>query len=89
VTRVVFQQNIYRNVLLLRVTDRVLQIIDQMRPDRQTVMFSATWPMNVRALAREYMTDPVRINIGSLQLSANKRVRQQFEFLAEHQKSAK
>jgi ATP-dependent RNA helicase DDX5/DBP2 len=68
---------------------QIKSIIDQMRPDRQTVMFSATWPMNVRALAREYMTDPVRINIGSLQLSANKRVRQQFEFLAEHQKSAK
>ncbi len=45
--------------------------------------------MNVRALAREYMTDPVRINIGSLQLSANKRVRQQFEFLTGREKSAK
>lgn len=70
-------------------TDVLWQIIDQLRPDRQTVMFSATWPMNVRALAREYMTDPVRINIGSLQLSANKRVKQQFEFISGHQKSVK
>mgnify|MGYP001479919303 CR=1 FL=1 len=29
------------------------------RPDRQTVMTSATWPAGVRRLASSYMNDPV------------------------------
>jgi len=40
------------------------------RPDRQTVMTSATWPENVRRLARGYMSKPVTVFIGSLDLAA-------------------
>ena len=40
------------------------------RPDRQTVMTSATWPENVRRLAKGYMKDPVTVFIGSLDLAA-------------------
>jgi len=40
------------------------------RPDRQTVMTSATWPENVRRLAKGYMSDPVTVFIGSLDLAA-------------------
>ena len=40
------------------------------RPDRQSVMTSATWPDNVRRLAKQYMKDPVTVFIGSLDLAA-------------------
>jgi len=40
------------------------------RPDRQSVMTSATWPENVRRLARQYMKDPVTVFVGSLDLAA-------------------
>ena len=40
------------------------------RPDRQTVMTSATWPENLRRLAKGYMKDPVTVFIGSLDLAA-------------------
>lgn len=40
------------------------------RPDRQTVMTSATWPPGVRRLATSYMNDPVTVFIGSLDLAA-------------------
>merc|ERR1712141_353188 len=40
------------------------------RPDRQTVMTSATWPPSVRRLASSYMNDPVTVFIGSLDLAA-------------------
>ena len=40
------------------------------RPDRQTVMTSATWPPGVRRLAESYMSDPVTVFIGSLDLAA-------------------
>ncbi|KAH7104258.1 P-loop containing nucleoside triphosphate hydrolase protein [Auriculariales sp. MPI-PUGE-AT-0066] len=46
---------------------------------RQTVMFSATWPEGVRQLASEFMRNPVRVTVGSEDLMANKRVEQSIE----------
>jgi len=46
---------------------------------RQTAMFSATWPMEIRKLASEFMVDPLRIIIGTDELQANGRVTQQVE----------
>jgi len=47
------------------------------RPDRQTVMTSATWPPGVRRLAESYMKDPVMVYVGSLDLAAVHSVTQQ------------
>ncbi|CZR60446.1 probable ATP-dependent RNA helicase dbp3 [Phialocephala subalpina] len=49
---------------------------------RQTLMFTATWPESVRSLAATFMTDPVRINIGDNpegDLRANIRIVQKVE----------
>ena len=44
---------------------------------RQTVMFSATWPEEIRALAAKYLKqDVVRVVVGGDELSANHRVTQ-------------
>ncbi|OCF37030.1 ATP-dependent RNA helicase DBP3 [Kwoniella heveanensis BCC8398] len=48
---------------------------------RQTVMFSATWPESVRRLASTFLHDPIRITVGSDELSANKRIEQVVEVL--------
>uniref|UniRef100_A0A3Q4GKS1 RNA helicase n=1 Tax=Neolamprologus brichardi TaxID=32507 RepID=A0A3Q4GKS1_NEOBR len=45
-------------------------------PDRQTLMWSATWPKEVRQLAEDFLKDYVQINIGALQLSANHNILQ-------------
>ncbi|XP_076368120.1 putative ATP-dependent RNA helicase DDX43 isoform X3 [Tachypleus tridentatus] len=37
---------------------QIKKILLDIRPDRQTVMTSATWPEGVRRLARQYMTQP-------------------------------
>eukprot|EP01104_Vermistella_antarctica_P004682 TRINITY_DN150_c0_g1_i1.p1 TRINITY_DN150_c0_g1~~TRINITY_DN150_c0_g1_i1.p1 ORF type:complete len:608 (+),score=193.00 TRINITY_DN150_c0_g1_i1:213-2036(+) len=50
---------------------------------RQTAMFSATWPEDIRKLAASFMTGFVRITIGGDQLTANKRVSQKIEVFAE------
>lgn len=50
--------------------------------NRQTLMFTATWPESVRALAATFMTTPVRINIGDNptgDLRANTRIIQKVE----------
>ncbi|KAG7309274.1 hypothetical protein JYU34_005215 [Plutella xylostella] len=56
------------------------------RPDRQTVMTSATWPSGVRRLAESYMKDPIAVNVGSLDLAAVHTVTQQVMFVEEDDK---
>ncbi len=41
-----------------------MRIVGQIRPDRQCVMFSATFPRSVEALARQLLVDPVEIQVG-------------------------
>nr|XP_010938236.1 DEAD-box ATP-dependent RNA helicase 24 [Elaeis guineensis] len=41
-------------------------IVGQLRPDRQTLLFSATMPYKVERLAREILTDPVRVTVGEV-----------------------
>uniref|UniRef100_A0A8C7ZLK0 RNA helicase n=1 Tax=Oryzias sinensis TaxID=183150 RepID=A0A8C7ZLK0_9TELE len=55
---------------------QIRKIVDQIRPDRQTLMWSATWPKEVRQLAEDFLKDYVQINIGALQLSANHNILQ-------------
>lgn len=43
---------------------QVMRIIDNVRPDRQTVMFSATFPRQMEALARRILTKPVEVTVG-------------------------
>ncbi|KAH7884001.1 DEAD-domain-containing protein [Phlebopus sp. FC_14] len=47
--------------------------------ERQTMMFSATWPEAVRRLASSFQTNPVRVTVGSDDLTANSRVKQTVE----------
>ncbi|KAG2501579.1 hypothetical protein HYH03_000084 [Edaphochlamys debaryana] len=43
---------------------QITRIVQNIRPDRQTVMFSATFPRAVEALARKILNDPVEIQVG-------------------------
>jgi len=45
---------------------QVRSIANQIRPDRQTLLFSATFKKKVEKLAREILTDPIRIIQGEL-----------------------
>jgi superfamily II DNA/RNA helicase len=47
------------------------------RADRQTLMFSATWPTAVQQLAANYLSNPVKVTIGSQDLAASHSVTQQ------------
>ncbi|KAG0174282.1 RNA-dependent ATPase [Apophysomyces sp. BC1034] len=48
---------------------------------RQTLMFSATWPENIRKLASDFLNNPMRVTIGSADLSASQNVQQIVEVL--------
>lgn len=43
---------------------QVMKIFANIRPDRQTVLFSATFPKNLEALSRKVLTKPVEIVVG-------------------------
>ena len=65
---------------------QIRKIIGQIRPDRQTCMWSATWPKEVRQLAADYQTDFIQVNIGSTDLAANHRITQIVEVVSEFEK---
>ncbi|KAH8269834.1 hypothetical protein KR026_005327 [Drosophila bipectinata] len=65
---------------------QIRKIIEQIRPDRQVVMWSATWPKEVQALAGDFLNDYIQINIGSMSLSANHNIRQIVEICTEMEK---
>eukprot|EP01118_Nematostelium_gracile_P014071 TRINITY_DN5414_c0_g1_i1.p1 TRINITY_DN5414_c0_g1~~TRINITY_DN5414_c0_g1_i1.p1 ORF type:complete len:610 (-),score=193.78 TRINITY_DN5414_c0_g1_i1:24-1853(-) len=56
-------------------------IVANIRSDRQTLMFSATWPTTIQNMASEYLTNPVQVTIGSADLSANHKVTQIVEVI--------
>ncbi len=43
--------------------DDILTIVNQLPKERQTIMFSATMPTELRRLAKGFMNDPVEVNI--------------------------
>jgi ATP-dependent RNA helicase DDX46/PRP5 len=44
---------------------QVMKIISNVRPDRQTVLFSATFPKQMEALARKILKRPIEITVGN------------------------
>ncbi|GAV55728.1 hypothetical protein ZYGR_0AY01200 [Zygosaccharomyces rouxii] len=71
--------------------DDIKGIIQQINSkERQTLMFTATWPKEVRELASTFMRDPVKVSIGNRdELSANKRITQIVEVIEPRQKDRK
>merc|ERR1719235_753828 len=66
---------------------QIRKIVSQIRPDRQTLMWSATWPKEVKSLARDICKeDPVHINVGSLDLRTAHTIRQYVEVVQEQDK---
>jgi ATP-dependent RNA helicase DDX5/DBP2 len=53
------------------------------------MMWSATWPKEIRALAEEFLRDYVHATIGSLNLSANQNITQIVAVVRELDKGAK
>jgi len=59
----------------------VEKIMSQIRPDRQSLLWSATWPKEIQDISSRYMADPIRVQIGSVELTANENISQNFKKL--------
>lgn len=62
------------------------KICGQIRPDRQVLMWSATWPKEVQNLASDYLNEYYQVTVGSLELSGNKDVTQTIDCCADGDK---
>ncbi|KAG7927554.1 hypothetical protein KL925_001912 [Ogataea polymorpha] len=87
------------NYLVLDEADRMLEkgfeedikkVMKLTNGNRQTLMFTATWPKEVRELAMNFMDNPVKVTIGQRdELSANKRIQQIVEVVDPREKEQK
>jgi len=68
---------------------QIRKIVSQIRPDRQTLLWSATWPKQVQALASDFLVDPYEVHVGSLDLRANKAITQYVEMVTDYEKYPK
>ncbi|CAK9198068.1 unnamed protein product [Sphagnum troendelagicum] len=68
---------------------QIRKIVSQIRPDRQTLYWSATWPKEVEFLARQFLVDPYKVTIGSQDLKANHAIEQIVEVVSEYEKYPK
>merc|ERR1719186_521924 len=68
---------------------QIRKIMQQIRPDRQVLMWSATWPKEVRQLAEDFLVNYIHINIGSTELAANHNILQIVDICEEYQKEQK
>jgi ATP-dependent RNA helicase DDX5/DBP2 len=49
-------------------------------------LWSATWPREIQALARDFLRDPIQVNIGQLELTANQNVTQVIKVINDQDK---
>ncbi|XP_042872807.1 probable ATP-dependent RNA helicase DDX17 isoform X1 [Penaeus indicus] len=68
---------------------QIRKIVEQIRPDRQTLMWSATWPKEVRNLAEDFLKEYIQLNVGSLSLAANHNILQIVDVCQEMEKDTK
>ncbi len=67
---------------------QVMRIIDNCRPDKQMVMFSATFPRQMEALARRILVRPVEVTVGGRSVVC-KDIQQTVHVVEEEQKFLK
>ncbi|CAL0335198.1 unnamed protein product [Lupinus luteus] len=65
---------------------QIRKIVSQIRPDRQTLYWSATWPKEVEQLSRKFLYNPYKVIIGSEDLKANHSIKQHVDIVSEKQK---
>jgi ATP-dependent RNA helicase DDX5/DBP2 len=56
---------------------QIQKIVKEVPARRQTLMYTATWPKEVRKIAADLLVNPVQVNIGNIdELVANKSITQ-------------
>jgi len=67
----------------------VRAIIAATHAQRQTCLFSATWPDSIRSLAHEFLKRPIRVTVGSEDLAAGTRITQIVQVLEDRERESR
>ncbi|PKA56694.1 DEAD-box ATP-dependent RNA helicase 46 [Apostasia shenzhenica] len=66
---------------------QIRKIVKEIPSRRQTLMYTATWPREVRKIAADLLANPVQVNIGNIdELVANKAITQHVEVISHKDK---
>ncbi|XP_015699301.1 DEAD-box ATP-dependent RNA helicase 40 isoform X3 [Oryza brachyantha] len=66
---------------------QIRKIVKEIPPRRQTLMYTATWPKEVRRIADDLLVHPVQVTIGSVdELVANSAITQNVELITPSEK---
>ncbi|KAG9145845.1 hypothetical protein Leryth_023781 [Lithospermum erythrorhizon] len=66
---------------------QIRKIVKEVPARRQTLMYTATWPKEVRKIAADLLVNPVQVNIGNVdELVANKSITQYVEMVPSMEK---
>ncbi|XP_047310377.1 DEAD-box ATP-dependent RNA helicase 46-like [Impatiens glandulifera] len=67
---------------------QIRKIVKEVPVKRQTLMYTATWPKEVRKIASDLLVNPIQVNIGKVdELVANKSISQHIEVMSPMEKS--
>ncbi|XP_073148348.1 ATP-dependent RNA helicase-like protein DB10 isoform X2 [Henckelia pumila] len=62
---------------------QITKIVKEIPSRRQTLMYTATWPKEVRRIAANLLANPIQVNIGSVdELAANSAITQHVEVMS-------
>ena len=68
---------------------QIRKILDRVRPDRQVLFWSATWPKAVQRLAHDMLgRDFIQVTIGSAELTANNKIKQSVQICSDSDKES-
>ncbi|KAL8153868.1 hypothetical protein V2J09_011628 [Rumex salicifolius] len=66
---------------------QIRKIVNEVPNRRQTLMYTATWPKEVRKIAADLLANPIQVNIGNVdELVANKSITQYIEVITPMEK---
>lgn len=65
---------------------QIRSVMGQIRPDRQVLMWSATWPEEIQDLASEFLNDYIHLKIGSQEYSVNADITHEFHYCMGNEK---
>lgn len=68
---------------------QIRQALEGVPLERQILMWSATWPTEVKELAKDYLGEFVQVNVGSTELSANHNITQHIHICEQEEKMEK
>ena len=50
---------------------QIREVMQSLRPEHQTMLFSATMPEEIEAMVDDYLKNPVRVKVGNIRPTAN------------------